>query len=88
MIRLKEVLPKAARVMDLLDPTRSRDVTVKQAEEAADALGLKLQSLVLQEPDAFENGFRSVMKGRPDGLIFIAGGVFATMTRKDRKSVV
>jgi putative tryptophan/tyrosine transport system substrate-binding protein len=73
---LKEVLPKAARVVYLLDPTRSRDATVKQAEEAADALGMKLQSLVLQEPNDFENAFRSVMKGRPDGLIFTAGGVF------------
>jgi ABC-type uncharacterized transport system substrate-binding protein len=73
---LKEILPKASRVMYLLDPTRSRDATVKQAEEAARALGLKLQSLEVQGPDDFENAFRSVVKGRPDGLIFTAGGVF------------
>jgi putative ABC transport system substrate-binding protein len=73
---LKEVVPKSSRVALLLDPSRPRDAAVRQTEDAAHALGLQLQSLVVGGPDDFESAFRSVVKGRADALIIVTGGLF------------
>jgi putative ABC transport system substrate-binding protein len=73
---LKEVVPRSSRMAVLLDPSRPRDAAVKQTEEAAHALGVRLQSLVVQGPDDFEGAFRSAVKGRAEALIIVTGGLF------------
>jgi putative ABC transport system substrate-binding protein len=73
---LKEAVPKASRVVVLLDPTRPRATDVKEIQDAGHAFGVKVQSRVMQSADDFEATFRSATKGRADALIIISGGVF------------
>lgn len=73
---LKEAVPKASRVVVLLDPTRPRATDVKEIQDAGHAFGVKVQSRVMQSADDFEAAFRSATKGRADALIIISGRVF------------
>jgi putative ABC transport system substrate-binding protein len=73
---LKEAAPKSSRAAVLLDPTRPRPADVKETQDAGRALGVQVQSLVVQGPEDFEDAFRSATKGRADALIIVSGSVF------------
>ena len=73
---LKEAVPKTSRVALLLDPTRPRTAELKETQDAGRALKVEIQSLVVKGPDAFEDAFRSVAKGRAQALIVVSGSVF------------
>ena len=73
---LKETVPKSSRVAVLLDPSRPRAAEVKEIQDAAQALGMQVQSPIVKGPDDFKDAFRSATKGRADALMIVSGGVF------------
>ncbi len=73
---LKEALPHISRVALLWDPSRLGNViAAKQTENAARALGVKIQSLEVQRPYDLEKAFRAAVKGRTEGLIVMGSGL-------------
>ena len=73
---LKEAFPHLSRVAVLWDPSgRGNAISVKQTENAARALGVKLQSLEVQHPYDFEKAFRAAVKGRAEGIIVAGRGM-------------
>ncbi|TMA83360.1 MAG: ABC transporter substrate-binding protein [Deltaproteobacteria bacterium] len=75
---LKETVPKTSRIAILWDPAAPAAAgEFREAEVAARALGVQLQSLEVRGTGDFENAFRATGKGRADGLIVAAfGGLF------------
>jgi ABC-type uncharacterized transport system substrate-binding protein len=68
---LKETVPHLSRVAVLRDPDfTSRSPRAYQSIESdAAKLGLKLQSLDVQQPSDFESAFRTAVKGRSQAVI-------------------
>ena len=68
---LKETFPQLSRVAVLRDPDfSSRSPRAYQAVESdAEKLGLKLQSLEVQQASDFENAFRTAVKARSQAAI-------------------
>ena len=73
---LREAFPHISRVAVIWDPSRYRtDALIKQTENAARALGVKLQPVEVERPYDFENAFRAAVKGRAEGLIVMGAGM-------------
>jgi putative ABC transport system substrate-binding protein len=70
---LKEAVPKANRVAILFNPGTRADPTNKEAQAAARALALKLQTLEVRTPDDLDGAFRNAIRERADALIVTAG---------------
>ena len=73
---LKEAAPKIARVgvlWDALVPDNTLDF--KTTKFAAQALGLKLQSLEVRATEELEGAFSGALKHRVDALVVVGGGV-------------
>jgi putative ABC transport system substrate-binding protein len=67
---LKEAVPKLSRVAALLDPAYPlTPVYLREAQAAARALGLTLQSYEVRAPEEFEGAFTAMTKARADGLV-------------------
>src|SRR5262249_30755694 len=71
---LKEIMPKLNRVAILRARTSGSgvgadDVFVKETEVPAQALGVQLVTVRVQDADDFEGAFRSMTKERVNGLI-------------------
>jgi ABC-type uncharacterized transport system substrate-binding protein len=67
---LKEVVPKVNRVAILLNTEGPQtDPGFKEAQAAAQALGLKLQFLEVRTPDDIEDAFRAASRGRASALL-------------------
>jgi putative ABC transport system substrate-binding protein len=73
---LKEAAPKSSRVALLLDPTRSRAAELKETEDAAQVIGVKVLPFVTRRGEDYAATFRAVQKQRADALMVVAGGVF------------
>jgi putative tryptophan/tyrosine transport system substrate-binding protein len=69
---LKEALPKVTRVAILWRMPSMRGDPLKEAEAAAKALGLRLQSVGVKGPDDFESAFKAAKSGGADALIVIS----------------
>ena len=67
---LKEVVPRLSRVA-LFASSASPDhaQVLKEAELAAGALGVKLQSLDIRSPKDFETSFQAALKGRAEAVL-------------------
>ena len=66
---LKEVVPRVHRVGILWNPLNaSNAVSLKESQVVAQAMGLKLQSIEVQDPSDFNNGFGALTKGRTDAF--------------------
>jgi len=79
---LKEVAPKASRVAVLYNPAdRSNVLVLKELQESAPALGLRLQPLEVRGPGDFEGAFVAMSRKRAHAL-FGAAGVLTTGHRK------
>jgi ABC-type uncharacterized transport system substrate-binding protein len=65
---LKETFPKLSRVAVLWDPLLHK-AELKEAEVAAQPLGLQLQPIKFQGPGDLESAFQAMTKGRADGFI-------------------
>ncbi len=67
---LKEAVPKLSRVAVLLYPDYPLTAAfLREAQAAARALGLTLQSYEVRAPEEFEAAFTAMTKARADGLV-------------------
>src|SRR4030095_6554944 len=82
--RIKEAVPKVARVAVLYDP--AIPATAREVKEdlpvAAHALGLTIQPWEIRAADDFDRVFAALSKQRPDGLYVPGGGQVITANRK------
>ncbi len=80
---LKEAFPHISRVAVLWNPSgRSSEVNFKQTDNAASALGVKLESLEVQRPYDFQNAFRAAVNWRAEGLIVVGARMAGRRTRQ------
>src|SRR4029453_15506848 len=78
---MKELVPKLSRVAVLGTSTRSGNArSLKEAELAARALGVKLHYLDILSPKDIEPAFRAAAKGRADAVLVLTSP-FATSQR-------
>ena len=75
---LREVVPKLSRVavLRLRTSSTSGDGQVRDLELAANSFGVKLQYLDVFESKDVATAFRAASKGRADGVLVLAGGIF------------
>jgi ABC-type uncharacterized transport system substrate-binding protein len=66
---LKEVVPRLARVAILRPGGSADDLFAKETETPSRELGIQLISLVVREPDNFEDAFRAMTKERSQALL-------------------
>jgi putative ABC transport system substrate-binding protein len=72
---LKEAIPRASRV-STLQSWVGRGLTAKELEGAAQMLGIQLQVVVAQSPEAFDEAFSTMIRGRSDGLLVHSSPMF------------
>jgi ABC-type uncharacterized transport system substrate-binding protein len=90
---LHELVPKAARIAVLVNPASApvTETTLREAQEAARALGLQIHVVNASTTGEIDAAFANLMRERPDALL-IAGdgffnsrrGQFATLAARDR----
>jgi hypothetical protein len=82
---LRELVPAAARVAVLVDPTSTTTArtTLEQAESAARAIGLQIQVLNARNGREIGAAFAPFERERPDAL-FVATGPLFTVRRYAR----
>ncbi len=70
---LKETIPKAVRIAVLWNPTARGGVPpFKAVEEAAQALGVRTQSVEVRGPDDFEGAFSLITRGHAEALLVLS----------------
>jgi ABC-type uncharacterized transport system substrate-binding protein len=81
---LKEVVPSLSRVA-LFASSASPDYAqvLKEAELAAGALGVKIQSLDIRTPKDFEPSFQAALKGRAEAILVRVRGPILSPHRKE-----
>lgn len=67
---LKDAAPSVSRAAILWNPNHT-DPEFRETERAAQALGLKLQSLEVRQPVEFEAAFDAIARERPEALIVL-----------------
>jgi putative ABC transport system substrate-binding protein len=72
---LKEAIPRASRVSALQSWVGPSPVTT-ELERAAQFLGIQLQVVVAPSPEAFDEAFSTMIRGRSDALIVHSSPVF------------
>jgi putative ABC transport system substrate-binding protein len=74
---LHELVPKAARVAVLVNPSNATiaETTLRQVQEAAGAIGLQIHVLNASTSREIDAAFVTLAGGRPDAL-FVAGDAF------------
>ena len=74
---LREVVPKLAHVAFFLNPANAfHAVSMRQARVAAQALGIKLQSLEVEKSEELDGAFAAIVKEKPDALLILADRIF------------
>ena len=82
---LKETLPKVSRVVVLRNPSNRGDpITWKDTEEAAQGLGLQLQSMEVRSANDLENAFASGTKINGQALVTLTD----PLLQSHRKQIV
>ncbi|UPK31146.1 ABC transporter substrate-binding protein [Bradyrhizobium sp. 195] len=85
---LKEALPKASEVVALWQPAAFSEHTMtkmmKEAEAAAQTLGLHLQPVAVPGPDDLEQAFSTIAKNRTDALFVLP----STMLFAERRRII
>jgi len=71
---LKEVVPKISRVALLWSP--ANPVNVREVEDAARALGMRLQPLEARDPNEIDSAFTAMSKEQADAVIVSAATTF------------
>jgi putative tryptophan/tyrosine transport system substrate-binding protein len=67
---LKETAPKTSRVAVLFNAAiPPAEIAMEELKAAAQALGLRIQSVAVQGPKGFEEAFGTITQDRADGLI-------------------
>jgi putative tryptophan/tyrosine transport system substrate-binding protein len=77
---LRELLPKAARIGVLVNPTNVEitERTVKEVNAAADPLGLQIEVLNASNGNEIDAAFTTLVSRRADGLLVGAGAFFVS----------
>ena len=79
---LKELVPKLRRVAVLWNPANPlHHSLVREAEETASQLGMRLELVGVKSPTEFDAAFATMEKKRPDALI-VQGDIFFYSHRK------
>ena len=74
---LKETVPRLSRVAVMGTSTYPGNAqSIKEAELAAGALGVKLQYIEVRDPKDIESVFRVASKGRADAVLVLGGPAF------------
>ena len=74
---LREVVPKLSHVAMFINSANPfHTVSVRQAQAAAQALGIKLQSLDVRASEDLDDAFAAILRERPEGLLILADRVF------------
>ena len=69
---LKEAFPKTSQVAVLLDPASPiNTVLFREMQIPATALGMKLLTLEIRDPNELQGTFATLKKGRPDALVVL-----------------
>jgi putative ABC transport system substrate-binding protein len=80
---LKEVMPKLSRVAVLRNPTNTgSQFALKETQEGAKQLGIRLQVLEAQRPDDLEGVFRTAVREQADALIVIVDAMFFSQRKQ------
>ncbi len=73
---LKEAIPRLSRIAVLWNAANPANVQPwREAQDAARALGVTLQSQAVRGPTDFERVFAAMARERPDGLLLIVDGL-------------
>ena len=74
---LKEVIPKVSRVALLRNPDNPADTALlREAEAAAQALGVRLQTLEARNPPEIDSAFAAMTRERAGALLILPDAVF------------
>jgi putative ABC transport system substrate-binding protein len=74
---LKEVVPKVSRVAVLRNPDNpAAKAMLREAEAAARALGVRLQTLDARNPQEIDSAFVAMTTERPGALLILPDGLF------------
>jgi putative ABC transport system substrate-binding protein len=79
---LKEIVPKALRIAVLWNPSPWDQEEVRQTEIAAQALGVKVQSLQVRHADDFQSAYAKMTREGARAIIIIQGP-FTAFHRKE-----
>jgi ABC-type uncharacterized transport system substrate-binding protein len=89
---LKEAIPGLSRVAALWHPTAYGERTmahmVKETEDAAQALGVRLQLVPAGGPDDFDSAFAAMSEERAEALIVLLSPMFYSELRRIAKRAV
>jgi putative ABC transport system substrate-binding protein len=80
---LKEVMPKLSRLAVLRNPTNTgSQFALKETQEGAKQLGIRLQVLEAQRPDDLEGVFRTAVREQAEALIVIVDAMFFSQRKQ------
>jgi putative tryptophan/tyrosine transport system substrate-binding protein len=80
---LKEVAPNVSRVALLWNPANPGSAPqVREAEAAARALRVRLQSLEARDPQEIDSAFAAMTRERAGALVVLADGIFTNQVRQ------
>jgi putative tryptophan/tyrosine transport system substrate-binding protein len=80
---LKDVLPTVSRVALLWNPTNPANaLQVREADVAAQALGVQLHRVEVRSPDAFDSAFAAMTSAHAGALLVVADSMFFQHRRR------
>jgi putative ABC transport system substrate-binding protein len=80
---LKEVVPKLSRVAVLMNPANpGSSPQLREAEVAARALALRLQTLEARVPQEIDSAFAAITRERAGALVVLADAIFTNQVRQ------
>jgi putative ABC transport system substrate-binding protein len=80
---LKELVPAAARVVVLTNPTnRSHAAFARELKVAARSLGAQLQVLEARSPEQLDNAFAAMTRERAGALLVLSDSIFVGQRRR------
>jgi putative tryptophan/tyrosine transport system substrate-binding protein len=80
---LKEVVPKVSRVALLTNPANPASAPfLREAEAAARALGVRLQTLEARDPQEIDSAFAAMTRERAGALLIHPDGIFMSQRRQ------
>jgi len=80
LVLLQELIPKAVRVAVLVNPTNApnTEITLREAKEAAPAIGLQIRVLNASTSSEIDAAFATFARERPDALFVAADAFFVS----------
>jgi putative tryptophan/tyrosine transport system substrate-binding protein len=79
---LKDVLPTVSRVAVLWNPTNPALALLREADEAAQRLGVQLHRVEARSPDAFDRAFAAMTRAHAGALLVLVDNIFFEHRRR------